>query len=204
VKSRQIATIAALTTLGNAKPQLKFHIDAALNIGITPAQVIEVIYITTIFAGFPAGLNGISAAGAVFEDRGVAVEIKEPFYEKGSRRERGLQALALTSANSGQTVLDSLKDIAPDMGKFILDFSYGDVISRKIISPKWKEIAMISSAIARGNMQPQLKVHLKAALNVGCSRQEIIETIYQMAVYAGFPAALNGLSAAREVFKAAK
>jgi 4-carboxymuconolactone decarboxylase len=51
-----------------------------------------------------------------------------------------------------------------------------------------------------GNALPQLKVHIHGALNVGCSRTEVIEVIIQMAVYAGFPAALNGLSAAKEVF----
>jgi 4-carboxymuconolactone decarboxylase len=45
-----------------------------------------------------------------------------------------------------------------------------------------------------------LKVHIHGALNVGCSRTEVIEVIIKMAVYAGFPAALNGLSAAKEVF----
>ena len=46
-----------------------------------------------------------------------------------------------------------------------------------------------------GNATPQLKVHIEAGLNVGLSREEIIEIIMQMAVYAGFPAALNGLFA---------
>ena len=53
-----------------------------------------------------------------------------------------------------------------------------------------------------GNAAPQLKVHIEAGLNVGISRQEITEILMQMAVYAGFPAALNGLFAAKEVFAA--
>ena len=51
-----------------------------------------------------------------------------------------------------------------------------------------------------GNAAPQLKVHIHGALNVGCSEQEVLEVIMQMAVYAGFPAALNGLTVAKEVF----
>jgi 4-carboxymuconolactone decarboxylase len=65
---------------------------------------------------------------------------------------------------------------------------------------KSREIAVIAALTAMGNAQPQLKVHLQAALNVGVSREEIVETIMQMAVYAGFPAALNGLNAAKEIF----
>ena len=57
---------------------------------------------------------------------------------------------------------------------------------------------------AMGTATPQLKVHIHAGLNMGLSREEIVETIMQMAVYAGFPAALNGLFAAKEVFSAYK
>jgi 4-carboxymuconolactone decarboxylase len=65
---------------------------------------------------------------------------------------------------------------------------------------KSREIATVAALVAMGNVFPQLKVHIHGALNVGCSRTEVIEVIIQMAVYAGFPAALNGLSAAKEVF----
>ena len=53
-----------------------------------------------------------------------------------------------------------------------------------------------------GTAAPQLKVHVGAGLNVGLSEAEIVEILMQVAVYAGFPAALNGLFAAREVFEA--
>ena len=52
----------------------------------------------------------------------------------------------------------------------------------------------------RGGAEPQLRAHLHGALNVGWSQQEIIELMIELAVYAGFPAALNGLYAARDVF----
>ena len=198
--SRQAATIAALAALGTAEPQLRFHIGAGLSAGLAPEQVVEILYVTTVFAGFPAGLNGLAAAREVFAARNVRPAQSPP--ADSPRRERGLAALEATSRGAGQQVLDSLADIAPDMAGFILDFSYGDVISRPVLSPRLKEIAMIAAATARGTMAPQLKVHIRAGLNVGLARQEIVETLMQMAVYAGFPAALNGLAAAREVFAA--
>jgi 4-carboxymuconolactone decarboxylase len=197
--SRQVATIAALTALGNAAPQLRFHIEAGLAAGLSPQQVIDVIYVTTVFAGFPAGLNAIAAARDVFAQKNVAFS-PAPAASPDDRRATGLAALSATSQNAGQRVVDSLADIAPDMAAFILDFSYGDVIARTILSPAYKEIAMIAAATARGTMAPQLKVHAKAALAVGMSRQAIVEVVIQMAVYAGFPAALNGLTALREAF----
>jgi 4-carboxymuconolactone decarboxylase len=202
-KSRQVATIAALTALGNAKPQLQFHIAAALNVGLTPEEIIEVMYVTTVFAGFPSGLNGINAAREVFRAKGVTVGTAgaSPYGGKTGRRERGLEAVNLTSKGAGERVLTSLSDIAPDMGNFIIEFSYGDVISRDILTPKHKEIAMIAVTAAKGTMEPQMKVHIHAALNVGCTKKEIVELMYHTAVYAGFPAALNGIGAVREVFQ---
>lgn len=201
-KTRQVATIAALTALGNAKPQLKFHIGAALNTGLTPNEVIEVMYVTTVFAGFPCGLNGIGAAREVFQERGVAVSLDvSPYSDSGTRRERGMAAVNRTSKGAGERVIKSLSDLAPEMAEFIIQFSYGDIISRNVLDPKHKEIAMIAVCVARGTMEPQIKVHIHAALNVGCTRQEIIELMNHMAVYAGFPAALNGLSATRQVFQ---
>lgn len=200
--SRQVATVAALTALGNAKPQLKFHIRAALNVGLSPQEIIEIMYVTTVFAGFPSGLNGIEAAREVFQEKGVSVRAKElePFQEQASRRERGLAAVNRTSKGAGERVLKSLADIAPDMADFIIAFSYGDVIGRNILSARHKEIAMVAVAAAKGTMEPQMKVHIHSALNVGCSKQEMVELMYHMAVYAGFPAALNGINALREVF----
>lgn len=201
-KSRQIATVAALTAMGNARPQLKFHIGASLNAGVTPNEIIEVMYVTTVFAGFPCGLNGIGAAREVFQEKGVSVtHDASPYLDEGTRRQRGLAAVDRTSKGAGERVIKSLSDLAPEMGKFIIDFSYGDVISRNVLTPKHKEIAMIAVCVAKGTMEPQMKVHIHAALNVGCTRQEVVELMTHMAVYAGFPAALNGLSATRQVFQ---
>jgi 4-carboxymuconolactone decarboxylase len=200
--SRQTATIAALTALGNAAPQLAFHIEAGLAAGLSPEHIVEILYITTVFVGFPAGLNAIAVARQVFAAKNLAVTPR-PAHAAGDtdRRRRGLAALALTSQTAGQHVLDSLADIAPDMAAFILDFSYGDVISRNILTPAQKEIAMIAAATARGTMAPQLAVHVKAARQVGVSREQIVETVIQMAVYAGFPAAINGLGVVRTALR---
>ena len=117
-----------------------------------------------------------------------------------SRFERGKRALAEIDGEGGQKVVDSLADIAPDFARYIIEFPFGDIYSRPGLDLRSREIATIAALTALGNAAPQLKVHIQAGLNVGLSREEIVETIMQMAVYAGFPAALNGLFAAKEVF----
>lgn len=113
---------------------------------------------------------------------------------------RGLAMLRSIDGKAGEAVVESLGDIAPDFATYLLEFPFGDIYSRPGLDLKKREIAVVAALTALGNARPQLKVHISAALNVGCGREEIVETIMMMAVYAGFPAALNGLAAAREVF----
>lgn len=114
--------------------------------------------------------------------------------------ERGRKALASIDGEGGQRVVDALADIAPDFATYLLEFPFGDVYSRGQLDLRSREIATIAALAAMGNATPQLKVHIQAGLNVGLTREEIVEILMQMAVYAGFPAALNGLFAAKDVF----
>ncbi|WP_338639577.1 carboxymuconolactone decarboxylase family protein [Burkholderia pyrrocinia] len=116
------------------------------------------------------------------------------------RYTRGWNKLKEIDGEVGERVIAALAPIAPDFGRLVVEFSFGDIYSRPQLDLKAREIATIAALAALGNAQPQLKVHIEAALNVGCTRDEIVEVFMQMAVYAGFPAALNALFAAQEVF----
>jgi 4-carboxymuconolactone decarboxylase len=84
----------------------------------------------------------------------------------------------------------------------LIEFGFGDIYSRPHLDLRAREIATIAALAALGNAQPQLRIHIEAALNVGCTRDEIVEVFMQRALYAGFPAAQNALFAAHEVFAA--
>ena len=73
-RSRQFSTIAALTAMGTATPQLKVHIHGALNVGCTPAEIVEVILQMAVFSGFPSVINGLNVAREVFKERNLKVE----------------------------------------------------------------------------------------------------------------------------------
>jgi 4-carboxymuconolactone decarboxylase len=113
---------------------------------------------------------------------------------------RGLAKLGEIDGEAGTRVMQALRDVAPDLGRYIIEFPFGDIYTRPGLDLKSREIASVAALTALGNATPQLKVHVQAALNVGCTREEVMEVIIQMAVYAGFPAALNGAFAAKEVF----
>jgi 4-carboxymuconolactone decarboxylase len=119
-----------------------------------------------------------------------------------TRYERGTKALAAIDGEAGTNVINALADIAPDFARYLIEFPFGDIYSRPGLDLRAREIATIAALTAMGTAAPQLKVHIHAGLNVGLSKDEITEIMMQMAVYAGFPAALNGLFAAKEVFAA--
>ncbi|MFC8511334.1 carboxymuconolactone decarboxylase family protein [Streptomyces sp. NPDC057411] len=202
---RQIVNVAALTAMGTAAPQLRFHIDGALTVGVTRTEIVETIMHMSVYAGFPAALNGIAAAREVFAARPETAEEPQesrirPAETSQERYERGRAALARVDGHAGEQVVASLADLAPDLARYIIEFCFADIYSRPGLDLKTRELATVAACTALGTAGPQLRVHLHGLLNVGGTREEAVETIMQMAGYAGFPAALNGIAAAREVF----
>jgi len=116
-----------------------------------------------------------------------------------SRYQAGLEKLTEIDGEAGHQVIESLKDVCPDLAKYTIEFPFGDIYSREGLDLKSREIATVAALTAMGHCAPQLKVHVHAALNVGCTPEEVKETVLQMAVYAGFPAALNGMFIVKEV-----
>jgi 4-carboxymuconolactone decarboxylase len=116
------------------------------------------------------------------------------------RLKRGLDTLAKVNEEGSKRIADAVGEIAPDFHNIIMAFAYGDINSRPGLDLKSREIATIAALTALGNARPQLEAHIVGGLNVGLTRDEIVEVIMQMGVYAGIPAALNGLMAARRAF----
>lgn len=113
---------------------------------------------------------------------------------------RGSLRLAEVDGEGGQHVVDALKDVAPDLARYVIEFGFGDVYSRPGLDLRTRELATVAGLAALGHAQPQLRVHVNGALNVGCTPAEVVEVIIQMALYAGFPAALNAAFTAKQVF----
>lgn len=120
---------------------------------------------------------------------------------KTERFNRGWKKLKEIDGQAGINVIESLKGISPDLGRYTIEYPFGDVYSRNILDNRTKEIAVVAALTAMGNASPQLKVHINAALNVGVTQEELSEIMILMSVYAGFPSALNGTLALKEVLK---
>jgi 4-carboxymuconolactone decarboxylase len=126
--------------------------------------------------------------------------------DSGDRYKRGLEKLKEIYGDQVPTLVATLAEVAPDLSRYVVEFGFGDIHCRPGLDLRSREIATVAALTALGTAGLQLRAHIQAALNVGCTQEEIIEVILQMALYAGFPATINGMQAAKEVFaeKAAK
>ena len=111
----------------------------------------------------------------------------------------GSELLSAIDGEGGDKVIASLDGIAPDVGRFIVEFAFGDIYSRPELSLRDRELATIASLCTQGDTAPQLKVHIQGALNAGLSKDEIIETFIQCIPYTGFPRVLNAINVAKDV-----
>lgn len=112
-----------------------------------------------------------------------------------TRYEQGLATLAKVDGKAGEEVVSRLGDL----GRYIVEFSFGDIYSREGLSLRDREIATVAMLTTLGGREPQLRLHLGAALNVGLSPEEIEEIIIHTVSYAGFPTAINAMHLFREV-----
>jgi 4-carboxymuconolactone decarboxylase len=193
-----------MTAMGTAQPQLKVHINGALNTGSTINEVKEVILQMAVYSGFPSCINGMNAVKEVLAERqqhGIEDNIGDlPLgTEKADRLQSGEQELSKLDASMAEKLKAAYNDFSPDLVKFTLEFGYADIFSRNNLDHKYRQVATIAALTALGNAVPQLKFHINGGLNIGLTDENIKEIMLLMIVYAGFPAAINGINALKEV-----
>lgn len=212
LKSRELATLAMVTAVGNQGSSVRYHVEGAMRSGATRTEITELLLQMTVYAGWPKALSAIEIAKAVFDElekRGTppaTPQSNSSTQRQAERNEthyrRGVEALNQISKASGEAVVNSFEDIAPDLGRYILEFAYGDVFSRPNLDLKTRELATVSALTALNTTASELplEVHINGSLNVGATRQEIIEAIMHMLPYVGFPKVQQAMLKAEKVF----
>jgi 4-carboxymuconolactone decarboxylase len=204
LKSKEIAVVAALTAMGTAQPQLKVHINGALNTGSTINEVKEVILQMSVYSRFPSSINGMNALKDVLKERqehGIKDEIGKIATDttQTDRLKLGEQELSKLDSLQVDRLKNAYNDFSPELVKLTLEFGYADIFSRDNLDAKHRQIATIAALTALGNAQPQLKFHINAGLNIGLTVENVKEIMLLMSVYSGFPSAINGTNILKEV-----
>ena len=118
------------------------------------------------------------------------------------RRQKALDLLKQLDTVSPGQVSAHLDALSPDLFDIVFGFTFSDIVARPGIDLKTREMLTVAALTAMGTAPAQLEFHIRAARNVGVSREEIVEIILQMAVYGGVPAFMNGIAVAKSVFAA--
>jgi 4-carboxymuconolactone decarboxylase len=121
-------------------------------------------------------------------------------HQEESRYDRGLGRMRAIFGPGIESALKGLAATSPDLARCLVEFPFGDIYPRPGLDVKTREMLTVAGLTVLGYPQAELKEHIRGALNVGCTRDEILEIILQMAVYAGFPAALEAVKTAAAVF----
>ena len=198
-KAKLLAIISMLAASGNRAAALRLHLAGALAHGVTREEIIEVLIQLSVYRGFPAALNAFAAGSSTIAANAPPPAVVE---SRADRLERGRATLARTSGSSGDAVVRSFDDVAPNLGRMIVEHSYGEVFSRSGIDMKSRELSACAALAAVGSATTEipLRVHINAALNVGATREEILETLVNLTPYSGYPAIQQAVRIAAEEF----
>ncbi|MER6511965.1 carboxymuconolactone decarboxylase family protein [Nonomuraea sp. NPDC001636] len=120
--------------------------------------------------------------------------------DREQRYEHGLEVLRKVDGEAGQRVVDALADISPELAHQVVAWAFGEIYDRPGLAPRDRQLVTLGALTALGGCEPQLDVHINAALNVGLTPDEITESLLHSAVYCGMPRALNATFVAKKVF----
>ncbi|MFI7465418.1 carboxymuconolactone decarboxylase family protein [Nonomuraea sp. NPDC049646] len=121
-------------------------------------------------------------------------------FDREQRYEHGLEVLRKIDGEAGQRVVDALADVSPELAHQVVAWAFGEIYDRPGLAPRDRQLVTLGALTALGGCEPQLDVHVNAALNVGLTPDEITEALLHSAVYCGMPRALNATFAAKKVF----
>lgn len=199
IKTREMITVTSLA-VQQTLPQLKSHINAALNVGVTPIELREAIYQCAPFIGFPKTLNALGVLNEVFKERGIQTPLKSTATVQ--ENERYSKGIALQKPLYGDEIKQAMAGLPEDMGadvaRFLTEVCFGDFYTREGLDIKTRELLVISILVTTGNTSV-LKSHIKGNLKIGNSKETITAVIIQCLPYVGFPNTLASLRTMKEV-----
>jgi 4-carboxymuconolactone decarboxylase len=198
IKTREMITCVTLTTM-QTLPQLKAHIGASLDIGITPIEIRESIYLCAPFIGFPKTLNALSTANEVFKEQGIAL----PLEKQGmvNEQNRGTKGAEIQQPLYGDAIKKALKDLpdglGDDVARFLTEYGFGDIYTRGGLDLKTKEL-LVYAVITTLEADSQLRSHTLSNIKLGNDKSTLTSVVIQCLPYIGFPAAMKTLRIIQE------
>lgn len=193
LKQREMITCITLATM-QTLPQLKTHAEAALNVGVTPEELREVMYLTAPFIGFPKMLNAVGTVNEVFKERGISLPIeKQGTVTENNRHETGKTIQNRLYPGGIASVMEGLPaDMGKHVERFLTDYFFGEIYSRGALDLQTREL-LGYCALTTLEAESQLHSHYHGNINVGNTPETLTAAVIQCLPYIGFPAAIKAL-----------
>lgn len=190
-------TLAAMQTL----PQLKAHAGAALNVGVTPEELREVMYLTAPFIGFPKMLNAVATVNEVFKERGISLPLeKQGTVTEETRHQTGKAIQDRLYPGGIASVMEGVPDgLGKDVEQFLTDYFFGDIYSRGALDLPTREL-LGYCVLATIGAESQLHSHYHGNINAGNTPETLTAAVIQCLPYIGFPAAIKALRIIKEEY----
>lgn len=198
LKQREMITCITLATM-QTLPQLKAHAGAALNVGVTPVELREVMYLTAPFIGFPKMLNAVAAVNEVFKERGISLPLEEQgTVTEETRHETGKAIQDRLYPGGITSVMDGMPDdLGKDVERFLTDYFFGEIYSRGALDLKTREL-LGYCVLTTLEAESQLRSHYHGCIKAGNTPEKLTAAVIQTLPYIGFPAAIKALRIIKE------
>ena len=193
LKQREMITCITLATM-QTLPQLKAHAGAALNVGVTPVELREVMYLTAPFIGFPKMLNAVATVNEVFKERGIHLPLeKQGTVTDANRHEAGKAIQDRLYPGGISSVMEGMPgDMGNDVERFLTDYFFGEIYSRGALDLKTREL-LGYCVLTTLEAESQLQSHFHGNINAGNTPETVTAAVIQCLPYIGFPAAIKAL-----------
>lgn len=195
----RIMMILASTIACQALTEFKMFVNAALNTGITPIEIKEIVYQSVPYVGISKVIDFIYVTNEIFTDKGVRLPLEG--QSTTSAETRFEEGLVVQKSIFGD-VIDTMYETSPEdelhIQKYLSANCFGDYYTRKGLDIKTRELLTYSMLISMGGTEPQVKGHIQGNLNVGNSREILISVTTQLLPYIGYPRTLNAIKCINE------
>lgn len=199
IKTREMITCITLTTM-QTLPQLKAHAGAALNVGVTPVELRELVYLCAPYIGFPKTLNALTTINEVFKERGIALPLeKQGTVTEENRHERGSE---IQEPLYGDAIEEALKNVPGGLGedaaRFLTEFCFGDIYTRSGMDMQTREL-LVYCILTTLEAESQLISHTQSNIKLGNNKEKLAAAVIQCLPYIGFPPAMKTLKIIQNV-----
>ena len=194
-KTRELVTITALT-VNQTYPQLKAHTNAALNIGVTPLEIREVVYQFAPFIGFPKVLNAVETINEVFKSRGIQLPLPaQATVQENNRLEKGAEMQTPLYGTGMKQAMGSLPgEFATAIPKMLTELCFGDFYTRTGLDLKTRELMIFCALATMGGTERQMASHAAGNLKAGNDKETLLSAMVQLYPYIGFPRISNAIN----------